>query len=80
MSCVQAQKISSRKDYYVDAFQGPGPQDTSVIVPHYFSGFGHILNGAKSGSKECNCQIANFLCSNGLITLIKAKRDIAQEE
>ena len=80
MSCVQAQKVPSRKDYLVDALWGPGPQDTSVIVPHYFSGFGHILNGAKTGTKGCNCLIGNFLCANGIVSLIKANRDIAINE
>jgi len=36
------------KDYFVTAFEGPGTQNTSVIVPHYFAGFGHVLNGARS--------------------------------
>ena len=80
MSCVQAQKVPSRKEYLVDALWGPGPQDTSVIVPHYFSGFGHILNGAKTGTKGCNCLIGNFLCANGIVSLIKANRDIAINE
>ena len=55
MSAVQAQKFQHLKDYLVAAFEGPGTQETSVIVPQYFAGFGHVLNGAKSNSPECNC-------------------------
>ena len=80
MSSVAAQRIDHLKDYIVAAFEGPGTQQTSVIVPHYFAGFGHILNGAGSSSHECNCEIANFLCLNGLVSLLKAKRDILKGE
>jgi hypothetical protein len=50
MSAVQAQKFGHLKHYLVAAFSGPGTQETSVIVPNYFAGFGHVLNGALSES------------------------------
>ena len=64
------------KNYILAAFEGPGTQETSVIVPHTFAGFGHVLNGARSSSKECNCVIANFLCFNGIVSLLRANCDI----
>ena len=76
MSSVLAQRYTHLKDYLVAAFEGPGTQETSVIVPHYFAGFGHVLNGAPSSSRECNCEIANFLCLSGIVSLLRAKRDI----
>lgn len=76
MSSVLAQRFEHMKDYLVAAFEGPGTQETSVIVPHYFAGFGHVLNGASSSSIECNCEMANFLCFNGIMSLLRAKRAI----
>ena len=80
MSSVAAQKIPHLRDYLVAAFEGPGTQETSVIVPHYFAGFGHVLNGAPSSSPECNCEMANFLCFNGIVSLLRAKRVILKGE
>ena len=76
MSSVLAQRITHLKDYLVAAFEGPGTQETSVIVPHYFAGFGHVLNGAPSSSNECNCEMGNFICLDGIVSLLKAKRNI----
>ena len=55
MSHVDAQRYTHLKDYLMDAFEGPGNQERSVIVPHYYAGFGHILNGEPSDSEFCNC-------------------------
>lgn len=51
MTPVQAQRFPYLKDYLVAAFEGPGTDRTSVIVPQYFAGFGHVLNGASSTSE-----------------------------
>ena len=80
MSSVMAQRFPLMKDYLVAGLEGPGTQFTSVVVPHYFAGFGHILNAAPSSSNECNGEMANFLCVNGIVLLLRSKRAIKEEE
>jgi len=80
MSSVQAQKVKSLEGYYLAAFDGPGVQDTFNVVPQLFAGFGHVLNCASTKKNGQNCEMAKFLCANGVIFLIRAKRDVKKDE